>query len=124
MLDRRRRKQPKMYQNIFHVGCAVSFGIYHQFGILWRTKIEQKTDSIFVRVDFTEKNVKDPDGIDLSVLVVHNICMKHGEHIKTQYVGLTSNLVKRKELISIRRNRMQSSFKKHFQVIVYRKLSG
>ena len=43
------------------------FAFYHQFGInTWRSKFEQKTDSI-LPVDPMDKNHKDPDVIDLSV---------------------------------------------------------
>ena len=51
-------------------------------------------------------------------------CIKHGKDIKTQYIGLTSILLLRKDWNSIRLDRMQSFFKKHFQLIVFRKLLG
>ena len=55
---------------------------------------------------------------------MHNTCIKHGRDIKTQYIGSTSILLLRKVWHSIRLDRMQSSFKKHFQLIVFRKLLG
>ena len=56
--------------------------------------------------------------------VLHNTCTKHGKDIKTQYIGSTSILLWRKDWSSIRLDRMQSSFKNHFQLIVFRKLFG
>ena len=43
--------------------------------------------------------------------VMHNTCIKHGRNIRTQYIGLTSILLLRKDWNSIRLDRMQSSFK-------------
>ena len=54
--------------------------------------------------------------------VMHNTCITHGRGIKTQYIGLTLILLLRKDWISIRLDRMQSFFKKHFQLIVFHKL--
>ena len=55
--------------------------------------------------------------------VVHNTCIMHGKDIKTRYIGSTSILRLRKDWHSIRLHRMQSSFKGHFQLIVFQKLS-
>ena len=49
---------------------------------------------------------------------MYNTCIKHGRDIRTQYIGSTSILLWRKDWSSIRFDRMQSSFKKHFQLIV------
>ena len=54
--------------------------------------------------------------------VVHNTCMMNGKDIKTQYIGSTSILRFGKDWHSIRLDRMQSSFKEHFQLIVFQKL--
>ena len=54
--------------------------------------------------------------------VMHDTCTMHGRDIRTQYIGSTSILLLRKDWHSIRLDRMQSSFKKHFQPIVFRKL--
>ena len=56
--------------------------------------------------------------------VVHSTCLKHGKDIKTQNIGLTSILLLRRDWSSIRLDRMQSSFKKHFQLVVFRKFLG
>ena len=54
--------------------------------------------------------------------VVHNTCTMHGRYIKTRYFGLISILRFGKDWHSIRLDRMPLSFKKHFQIIVVRKL--
>ena len=56
--------------------------------------------------------------------VVHNTCTAHGRNIKTRYIGLISILRFRKDYHSTRLDRTQSSFKEHFQLIVFRKLFG
>ena len=53
--------------------------------------------------------------------VVHNTCTMHGRDIKTRKIGSTSILQLRKDWHSVRLDRMQSSFKKHFQLIVFQK---
>ena len=55
--------------------------------------------------------------------VLHRTSRKRGRNIKTLCIGSTSNLLKRKYLSSIKHDRMESSFKKHFQLIVSRRLS-
>ena len=54
--------------------------------------------------------------------VVHNTFTIHGRDIKTRYIGSTSILLLRKDWNSIRLDRMQSFFKKHFQLIAFQKL--
>ena len=41
---------------------------------------------------------------------------KYGRDMKTQYIGLTSNFFKRKDLSSIKHDRTQSSFTTHSQI--------
>ena len=54
--------------------------------------------------------------------IVHNTCITHGRNTKTRYIRLISILRFGKDWHSIRLDRMQSSFKKHFQLIVFQKL--
>ena len=54
---------------------------------------------------------------------VHNNCIVHGRNIKTRYFGLILILRFKKDWHSIRLDRMQSSFKEYFQLIVFQKLS-
>ena len=55
---------------------------------------------------------------------MHITCIKHGRDIKTQHIGWTSILPWGKDWSSIRLDRTPSYFKKHFQLIVFRKLLG
>ena len=54
--------------------------------------------------------------------VMHNTCTMLGRDIKTRFFGSTSILLLRKDQQSIELDRMLSSFKKHFQLILFRKL--
>ena len=87
------------------------FAFHHQVGIdTWRSNFEQQTDSI---LSACGSRHKDPKVIDLSVprraQYLHN----------TRYLGSTSILRFGRDWKSIRLDRMQSSFKKHFQLIVF-----
>ena len=53
---------------------------------------------------------------------MHNTCTKHGKDIKTRYIRSISILRLKKDWHSIKLDRMPSSFKKHFQLIVFHKL--
>ena len=68
------------------------------------------------------KVTKIPTRLTWMYHVVHNTCTMHGRNIKTRYIGSTSILRSRKDRNSIRFDRMQTSFKKHFQLIVFQKL--
>ena len=104
---------------------CVQFAFYHQLWInTWRSKFEHETDSIFLLVDPMDKSHKDLDVIDLSVprhaQYLHNAWKRHQDAL--YWVDIF--LLLRKDEHSIRLDRMQSSFKKHFQLIVSRKLLG
>ena len=108
------------FQYIHHFGYAFNPHSYHQLWInTWRPKFEQETNSI----DPRDKEHKDPENIDLNV-PRHAQCLHkaHGRDIKTQSFGSTSNLLLRKDCSSIRLDRTQLFFRKHFQLILFRKL--
>ena len=70
-----------------------------------------------------DKEHKDPENIDFWMYhVVHNTCTTHGRNIKTRYIGSILILRFGKDWHSIRLDRMQSSFKERFQLIVFQKL--
>ena len=100
--------QSNFFQYIVHVGCAKSIYILSSVleWIPWTkiTRILMWSTWMF--------------------RVVHNNCIKNGKDIKTQYIGNTSILLLRKCWNSIKLDRMPSSWKKNFQLIVLRKLSG
>ena len=72
-------------------------------------------------IDKSQGSWKDRLGITASCTVA---CIKHERNIKTPCIGLTSKLIKRKDWSSFRLDRLQSSFKEYFQLIVSRKLFG
>ena len=65
--------------------------------------------------------------IDLDLTWMHRVLLgtsrKRGRNIKTRCTGSTSNLLKRKDLGSIKHDRTQSSFTTRSQLIVTRRLS-
>ena len=71
-----------------------------------------------------DKNHKDPEKLTRVYHVERNTCITHGRNSKTRNIGLILILQFGKDWHSIRLDRMQSSFKKHFQLIVFQKLYG
>ena len=102
------------------------FTFHHQFGIdTWRSNLNNRQTVFFLPVDPMDKNHKDPDTIDLNAprhAQLHAQSME--ENIRTQCIGSTSILLWEKDWSSIRLDRTQSFFTKHFQLIVFRKLLG
>ena len=56
--------------------------------------------------------------------VLHGTCRQRGRNIKTRCIGSITNLLKRKDWSSIRRDRTLSFFTTHSQLFVCRKLFG
>ena len=54
--------------------------------------------------------------------VMHNTCITHRRNVKTRYIGSMLILQFGKDWHSIKLDRMQSSFKEYFQLIVFQKL--
>ena len=105
---------------------CVQFTFHHQFGIgTWRSKFEQQTGqcSFCLWISWT-RITRILIRSTLVHRVMHNTCIKHGRVIRTQYIGSTSFLLWRKDQSSFRLDRARSFFKKHFQLIVVRRLSG
>ena len=98
---------------------------HHEFRIdTGRSKFEQKTDSILSACGSyeqrTQRSGQNRPGRTTS-------CMVQAENVeetsKTLCVGSTSNLLKRKDLSSIKHDRTPSSFTTHSQLTVSRRLS-
>ena len=98
---------------------------YHQLWInTWRSKFEQETQyssSLWILWTKITRILRWSIWV---YSVVHNTCTKHGRDLKTEKIGSTSIFRLRKDWHSVRFDRMLSSFKKHFQLIVFRKLLG
>ena len=101
------------------------FTLHHKFEIdSGRTKFEQKTDGILLRLWILwTKNTEIQILLTWKHHVLHGTSRKSGRSIKTRCVGLRSNLLKRKDLSSVKQDRTQSSFTTHAQLIVSRRLS-
>ena len=104
---------------------CVQSSFHHQLWInTWRSKFEQERDGQYSSclLILWTKVTKIRRWLTWMYHVLHNTCTMHERDIKTQYIGSTSILLLRKDWSSIRLDRMQSFFKKHFQLIVFRKL--
>ena len=99
------------------------FTFHHHFGIdTWRSKFKQQTDSIIFCVWIPwPKTIRIFIRSTWLYRAIQNTCIKHGRDIRTQYNGSTSMFLWRKDWSSIRLD--SQFFVKHFQLIVFRKLS-
>ena len=113
------------FECIYHIGCAINLHTIMKSGLIpGGQNLSKRQTILFTSVDPMNKEHKDVDTIDLGApRVVHNTSIKHGRNIKTRCIGLTSSLLKRKDLSSIKHDRTQSSFTTRFQHIVSRTLS-
>ena len=109
-----------------HLPCrmCVSSSCYHQFGInTWRSKFEHKTDSI-LSACWSYGHKSQGSWCDrLECTTSCTILAQCMEETSRRGILVDSILLLRKDWHSIRLDRMQSSFKKHFQLIVFHKLS-
>ena len=104
------------FQNICHVGCAINLHSIIISGLIpgavFFLPIDPRDKGL---VDPMDKNHKDPDVIDFSVprsaQYLHNAWKRHQDAV----YWVKSILLLRKNWHSIRLDRMQSTFKKHFQ---------
>ena len=99
--------------------------LHHEFRIdTRRTKFEQKTDGILhvcgPYEQRTQRSQQNWLGSTASCMVQAG---KSGRNIKIRCMGSTSNLLKRKDESSIRRDRTPSFFTTHSQLFVFRRLS-
>ena len=105
---------------------CVQSSFYHQLWInTWRSKIRardrQYSSCLLI---LGTKGIKILKRLTSMNHVVHNTCLSHGRNTKTRVFGSILILRFKKDWHSIRLDRMQSSFKKHFQLVVFRKLLG
>ena len=109
----------------YHVGCAINLhSIINSGLILGGQKLNNRPSVFFLPVDPMDKKHKDLDTINLNVPRHAQYMHKHGRDIRTQYIGSTSILLRRKDWSFIKHDRTPSFFTKHFQFIVFRKLLG
>ena len=76
----------------------------------------------FLPVDPRDESHKDPEKLTSLHHIERDKCTVHGMSIKTRYFGLILSLRLKRNEHSIRLDRMQLSFREHFQLIVFQKL--
>ena len=118
--------QSNFFQYMYHVGCAFNLHSIISSGLILGSQSLSKRQTVFfLPVDPVDKNHKDPDVIDLSVprraQYLHKAWKKTS---RRNFLGRHQSCYWEKDWNSIRPERMQSSFKKHFQLVVFRKLLG
>ena len=111
-----------------HVPCWMcnQFTFHHQFRIdTGRPKFEQKDRRYsFCLWILWIKNTNIPRQSTWKHRVLHGTCQQHGRNIKTRCSGSISNLLKRKDWSSIRRDRTPSFFTIYSQLVASRELFG
>ena len=114
----------KFLQHIYHIGCAFNLHSIINSELIPGGQNSSKRQTVsFLLVGPRDKSHKDPDEIDLNVPLraqyLHNAWKRHQ---RTRYIGSTLILRLRKDCSSIRLDRTQLFFRKHFQLIVFQKL--
>ena len=112
------------FQYICHIGCAINLHSIINSGLILGGQILSDRQSFFLLVDPMDKEHKDPDTIDLEALRLAQYMQKAWKKHQNMVYGSTSNLLKRKDWISIRRDQTLSFFAIHSKLIVSRKLFG
>ena len=111
------------FEYIYHIGCAINLHSITNSGLIPGGQILSKRQTVFLTsVDPMHKEHRDPKKLTWKHRVLHGTIRRSGRNIKTLCIGSTSNLLKRKDLSSVKHDRTQSSFTAHSQLIVSRKL--
>ena len=110
------------FQHIYHIGCAFDLHSIINNGLIPGGKDSSKRQTaFFLPIDPRDKEHQDREKIDLNVprraQYLHNPWKKHQDAV--YWVDI--DLAIRKGL-TFRLDRMQSSFKEYFQLIVFQKL--
>ena len=110
--------QRGFFQHIYHIGCAFNLHSIINSGLVPGGQNSSKTQTVFfLLVEPMDKNHKDPDTIDLNVprrtQYLHNAWKRHQDAVYWVDINL-----------SIELDRMQSSLKGYFLLIVFQKLLG
>ncbi len=98
-----------------HIGCAINLHSTTNSGLIRGGQILSKRQTVFfTSVAPMNKEYRDSNKIDLEAPRLAHTCRQRGRNIKTQCIGSTSDLLKRKDLSSIKQDRTQSSFTTRF----------
>ena len=99
------------FEYIYHVGCAInSHSIINSGLIPGDHNLSKRQTVFFLPVNPVDKEHKHPETIDLKA---PRLARQRGRNIRTRCIGSTSNLLKRKDYSSIRRDRTASSLTIH-----------
>ena len=116
--------QSGFFHHIYHIVCAFDLhSIINSGSILGGQNSSKRQTVFFLLVDPRDKSHKDPDEIDLNVprhaRYLHNAWKRHQDAVYCVDIDLAIQ----KGLKFCQTRSMQSSFKEHFQLIVFQKLS-
>ena len=107
-----------------HIGCAINLhSIMNSALIPEGQNLSKRQTVFFTSVDPMNKEHRDPDTIDLKAPRLAWYKQKTWKNIKVRCIGSTSDLLKRKDLSSIKQDRTQSFFTIRSQLIVSRRQS-
>ena len=110
------------FQYIYHLGCAINLHSIMNSGlILGGQNLSKRQTVFFTLVDPITRNTEIRTKLTWKHRVLHGTIRKSGRNIKTRCLGSTSNLLKRKDLSSMKHHRRPSSFTTRFQLIVSRR---
>ena len=113
------------FEYIYHIGCAINLHSITNSGLIagGQNSSKERQTVFFTAVNPMTKYTEIRTTLTWKHRVLHHTCRQHGRNIKTRCIGSTSDLLKRKDESSIRRDRTPSSFTIHSQPIVSRRLS-
>ena len=86
------------FEYIYHTGCAINLQSIVNSGLIsGGQNLSKRQTAFFTFVDPMNKEHKDPDVIDLNAPRLAWYKQKVWKNIKTLFIGMTSNLLKRKD---------------------------
>ena len=101
-----------LFHHIYHIGCAFNLHSIINNGLIpGGQDLSRRQTVFFLLTDPRDKEHQDPEHIDFSVPRRENTCTVHGRNIKTRYFWLILILRLKRDHHSIKRGRMQLSFK-------------
>ena len=111
-----------IFHHIYHIGCAFNLHSIINNGLIPGGQDSSRRQYSSCPLIQETKIMKILNILTSLYHVEHNICTVHGRNIKTRYSGLILILRSKRDSHSVKHDRMQLSFKEHFQPIVFQKL--
>ena len=111
------------FEYIYHIGCAISLHSITNSGLIrGGQKLSKRQTVFFTSVDPMNKEHRDPNNIDLEAPRLAWYKQKKWKKHQNTVYWVDKNLLNRRDLSSIRRDRTPSFFTINSQLIVSRKL--